>query len=320
MARLKLSLAVEHYDRTAPLLEGKVEPEGIDLLVLHVTQQPGQRHERMLHYQEFDACELSLSSYLMAKAQGAPFTAIPVFPRRLFSQPQMYVNTQAGIRSPKDLIGKRVGLNTYQTTLSVLAKGDLQYEYGVPLDQVTWITTNAEAIPFDLPPGVHIERLPAGQDMDMLFASGEIPALMIPGTPPSLRRGDPRVGRLFPDIRAETQAYFQRNGFYPIMHVVAIKERVYQENPWIARHLLDAFEQAKTICYRRYDDPNWTHLAWARQLFEEEHQVFGADSWPNGIARNQKNLERFIEYSHTQGLIPRRLEVKELFAETTWET
>jgi 4,5-dihydroxyphthalate decarboxylase len=137
MARPKLTLAVSHYDRYVPLLDGSVRPKDFDLAVLHVGQSEDgrygrDRHERMIQKGEFDVCELSLSSYLMARAQKLPFTAIPVFPRRLFSQSQVWVNASRGIREPKDLIGKRVGLNTFQTTLSVLAKGDLQAEYGVP--------------------------------------------------------------------------------------------------------------------------------------------------------------------------------------------
>jgi 4,5-dihydroxyphthalate decarboxylase len=144
MAGLRLTLALEHYDRHLPLLEGSVVAEGIDLQVVHVTVEEG-RHERMLNHREWDACELSLGSYIMAKTRGAPLTAIPVFPRRLYSQPQMYVNTAAGITEPRDLIGKRVGLRSFQTTLSVLAKGDLQHEYGVPLDQVIWVTSAARS-------------------------------------------------------------------------------------------------------------------------------------------------------------------------------
>ncbi|MBM4297240.1 MAG: 4,5-dihydroxyphthalate decarboxylase, partial [Deltaproteobacteria bacterium] len=134
MAKPKLTLALSHYDRHIPLFDGSVTADGVDLEVLEVGQSSplkhGQdRHERMLQKAEFDICELSLSSYLIAKSRAMPFTAIPVFPRRLFSLSQMWVNVNAGIDSPQDLAGKKVGLSTFQTTLSVLAKGDLQSEY-----------------------------------------------------------------------------------------------------------------------------------------------------------------------------------------------
>src|SRR5438445_3371081 len=142
MANLKLTMALSHYDRHIPFFDGSVRAEVVDFTVLEVGQSEplkhgSDRHERMLQKGEFDICELSLSSYLMAKSRGMPFTAIPVFPRRLFSLSQMWVNVDAGIQSPQDLIGKKVGLSTFQTTLSVLAKGDLQSEYNVP-----WRKTN----------------------------------------------------------------------------------------------------------------------------------------------------------------------------------
>src|SRR6185503_19221697 len=162
MAQMKLSLALSHYDRHIPLLDGSVVADGVDLQVLEVGQsnplKHGQdRHERMLQKSEFDICELSLSNYLVAKSRGMPFTAVPVFPRRLFSLSQMWVNTDAGINSPQELVGKKVGLSTFQTTLSVLAKGDLQTEYNVPWRKIHWIISKEEAVPFTPEAGVRVE-------------------------------------------------------------------------------------------------------------------------------------------------------------------
>src|SRR6476660_1794652 len=153
MAKPKLTIALSHYDRHVPFFDGTVQPEQLDLNVLIVGQSDRQRngeerHERMLQQGEFDVAELSLSSYLMAKSRGMPFTAIPVFPRRLFSLSQMWVNVDTGINSPLDLIGKRVGLSTFQTTLSVLAKVDLQSEYNVAWRKMDWIVWKEEAVPF----------------------------------------------------------------------------------------------------------------------------------------------------------------------------
>ena len=320
MSQPTISLALEHYDRATPILDGTVRPTGIDLRPIAVGQSPGSRHERMLKHMEFDACELSLSSYLMAKARGAPITAIPVFPRRLFSQSQMYVNTQAGIRTPMDLVGKKVGLNMYQVTLPVLAKGDLQYEYGLPFKDMTWVTAREETVAFQTPEGVRIERVPTGREIDDMLAEGEIQAFFVPRPPQPFLDGDPRVSRLFPNPREEEKRYFENTGFYPIMHLIALKDQVYQENPWIARNLMEMFEEAKEACYRFYDDPNWSQLAWARLLLEEERVVLGSDPWPNGLSRNRSNLDRFIQYSYDQGLIPRKLAVEEMFAASTHET
>jgi 4,5-dihydroxyphthalate decarboxylase len=138
MTHPSITLAVDNYDRHAPLLDGTVRPAGFDLTVLEVgqagTRRHGEeRHERMLTHGEFDCAEVSLSSYLMARDRGAPFVAIPVFTRRLFSPSQMYCSPAAGVRRVQDLVGKRVGIQSYQTTLTVLAKGDLAHEYGVAL-------------------------------------------------------------------------------------------------------------------------------------------------------------------------------------------
>ena len=214
MPKPRLTLAVEHYDRHLPLLDRTVTAEGIQLDVRHVTVESG-RHERMLDGLEWDCAELSLSSYIMAITRGAPLTAIPVFPRRLFSQSQMYVNTAAGINGPQDLIGKRVGLRSFQTTLSVLAKGDLQHEYGVPLDQVNWVTSTGEPVSFQPPAGVSIERAPLGKDIEEMLVEGGIDAYMVPRMPRPFVAGVPEVSRLFQDSRAEEVSYFQRNGFYP---------------------------------------------------------------------------------------------------------
>lgn len=319
MAGFTLTVALEHYDRHLPLLEGKVVPEGIDLHVEHVTVEGG-RHERMLDHRAWDACELSLGSYIMARARGAPLTAVPVFPRRLFSQSQMYVNTGAGVAAPHDLIGKRVGLRSFQTTLSVLAKGDLQHEYGVPLDQVTWVTSADEPVPFAPPPGVRIERAPRGQNIETMLVEGAIQAYMVPRMPRPFVQGAPQVARLFQDPRAAELAYYHSNGFYPIMHVLAVKPEVVEAHPAVAMRLFDAFERAKEMAFHYYDDPNWSHLAWAAHWLKEERQAMGPDSWANGLARNRKNLERFIQYELDQGLIDRRLRVEDLFHETTHGT
>ena len=319
MAKLKLTLAVEHYDRHLPLLEGKVPVEGIDLQTLHVGGHQ-IRHQRMLNDMAWDACELSLSSYIMVKARGVPLTAIPVFPRRLFSQSQMYVNTHAEIQSPQDLIGKRVALRAYQTTLSVLAKGDLQHEYGVGLDQVTWVTSTEEPVSFAPPEGIRIQRAPGGRDIEAMLVGREVDAFFVPMMPRAFVAGVPQVARLFTDSRAEEEAYYRKNGFYPIMHLVAIKSEVVAKNPWVAISLYQAFQEAKEMAFRYYDDPNWSHLAWAPLLQMEERKLMGTDPWPNGLERNRKNLERFIQYEVEQGLIPQSLEVDELFEESTLNT
>ena len=325
MAKVKLTMALSHYDRHIPFFDGSVSPEGVDLTALYVGQSnPGthgvNRHERMIQKREFDICELSLSSYLMAKSRGMSFTAIPVFPRRLFSLSQMWVNVGAGIKSPKDLIGRKVGLSTFQTTLSVLAKGDLQSEYGVPWRRIQWVVAKEETVPFKLQEGVTIQLLPPGKKIGTMLEQGEVDALMIPHPPQAVVRGSDKIRRLFSDPKQEELQYFRKNGFYPIMHVVAFKDEVLNQHPWLARGIMEAFEKAKEVCKHYYDDPNWSRLAWGRHLFEEERRLLGEDPWPYGVKRNRANLERFMGYSLDQGLIGKKLVVEDLFAPSTLDT
>ena len=318
----KLTMALSHYDRHIPLFDGSVRPDGVDLEVLEVGQshplKHGQdRHERMLQKGEFDICELSLSSYLIAKSRGMPFTAIPVFPRRLFSLSQMWVNTNAGIESPRDLGGKKVGLSTFQTTLSVLAKGDLQAEYGTPWREIDWYISKDEAVPLKPMAGVKMQLLKPDQKMGAMLESGAIDALMVPHPPQEALRGGGSIRRLFADPKAEEAKYFRKNGYYPIMHLIAFKDSVLQKNPSLAASIVAAFDQAKELCMEYYDDPNWSRFVWGRHLFEEERSVFGEDPWPHGVKKNRANLERFIGYSLDQGLMDKKLEVEELFAAST---
>ena len=315
-------MALSHYDRHIPLFDGSVTAEGVNLQVLAVGQSSplkhGQdRHERMLQQGEFDICELSLSSYLIAKSRSMPFTAIPVFPRRLFSLSQMWVNAKAGIHSPQDLIGKKVGLSTFQTTLSVLAKGDLQTEYGVPWRQIAWYISKDEAVPLKPIEGVDMQLVKPGQKMGAMLEHGLIDALMVPHPPQEALRGGGVIHRLFADPRAEESKYFQKNGYYPIMHVIAFKDDVLTQNPSLATSVVEAFDRAKEACREYYDDPNWSRFVWGRHLFEEERKAFGDDPWPHGVQKNRANLERFIGYSLDQGLMEKKLAVEDLFAAST---
>ncbi len=325
MARLKVTMALSHYDRHFPFFDGSVSLDDVDLNVMLVGQSEAlkhgvDRHERMLQKSEFDICELSLSSYLMARSRGMPFTAIPVFPRRLFSMSQMWVHADAGIRSPKELIGRKVGLSTFQTTLSVLAKGDLQSEYGVDWRKIEWVVAKEETVPFKPEEGVRIRLVAAGKKIGGLLAAGEIDALFMPHPPKEVLGGSNKIRRLFADAKEEELNYFRKNGFFPIMHVVAFKDEVLKQNGWLAKSVMDAFERAKGVCRRYYDDPNWSRLAWGRHLFEEERSLLGDDPWPFGVKSNRANLERFMGYSLDQGLMEKRLAVEELFAPDTLNT
>jgi 4,5-dihydroxyphthalate decarboxylase len=325
MANLRMTLAVAHYDRHVPFLDGTVGIPDVDLTVKEVGQSiPGRdgsdRHSRMLNDGEFEAAEVSLSSYLMARDRGRPFAAIPVVPRRLFCQSLFFVRAGSSLNGPEDLAGKRVGINTYQTTLSVLAKGDLEHEYGVPWKSITWVINANETLEFDTPPGVQLERVPAGRKIDQMLLAGAIDAAIMPHPPSSLIANRNGVRRLFADGRVAETAYYGKNGYWPIMHLVAIRGDLVGEHPWLPRALFNAFEEAKRKALWHYEDPNWSMLAWGRHYLEEETAQMGGDAWPYGVARNRSNLERFMTYSQEQGLTMRTLGMDELFHQSVLDT
>jgi len=322
MEKIKITLALSHYDRHLPFFDGTLpEIEGIEIQALQVGQSTPlkdgiSRHERMLNLREFDAAEVSLSSYIMAKSRGFPFTAIPVFPRRLFSQSRILVRADSPYDSPADLIGKKVGLSTFQTTLSVLAKGDLKEEYQCPWEKIIWYVNREETIPFRAKEQVEIRRLPPDRKIGTMLLSGELDALIMPHPPKEILKNRDSVRCLFPDAKREELNYFRKNGYYPIMHIIALREELATAHPFLPKALLSAFREAKKIYESYYDDPNWSQLVWGRQYYEEEKQLFGADPWPLGLRLNRPNLERFLAYMGDQGLLERPIEVDELFHPT----
>jgi 4,5-dihydroxyphthalate decarboxylase len=212
-------------------------------------------------------------------------------------------------------MGKRVGLQSYQTTLAVLAKADLHHEYGVPLEEVIWVTSSDEPIPFELPLGVTVERTKNGEDIQEMLVTGEVEALFSSRVPRPFIAGLPQVAHLFPDPSAEEKMYYRRNGFYPIMHTIVIRNEAIFTNPWIAMSLFEAFERAKQIAIGYYNDPNWTHLAWTSKLVLEQKKALGEDAWANGLSQNRENLDKFVQFEVEQGLIPKILEVESLFTQ-----
>jgi len=314
-----LKFAISHYDRHVPFLDGSVSLPGFDLQVMQIGQSINgrygkNRHGRMLNGNEFEVAEVSLSSYLMARARKLPFTAIPVFPRRLFSQSQIWVNAEGSVHKPKDLIGKRVGLSTFQTTLSLLAKGDLQAEYDVPWREMEWVTNRPETVSFAASSEVKITPIPENKNLGAMLLDRDIDAIFRPHPPDQYLAGDKRIRRLFEHPKTEEARYFKKNGFYPIMHITVFRDDVLQAHPEAAELMQNAYIEANNISLRYYNDPNWSRLAWARHFLEEECQLLGEDLWPIGIEDNRACLERFINYSHDQGLIDRPLSVEELFS------
>ncbi|MEE2995987.1 MAG: taurine ABC transporter substrate-binding protein [Pseudomonadota bacterium] len=320
------TMALERYDRHVPFFTGAVDlPKGLEIQPLEVgidhTHRDGRdRHERMIRDHEFDICELSFSSYIMATDRGSDFTATPVFPRRLFSQNHIYVRTDAGINSAADLAGRKVALRAFQTTMSVLVKGDLKFFYNVRWEDIHWVMEAVEAVPWTPPQDVSVEWLADGQRGVDLLLAGDVDAMIFPHPPRELLDAGSAVRRLFSDPLAEAKRYYDTLGYFPIMHIMAFRNEVVDADPNLPRALIDIWEDAKRLASHYYEDPGYSKIAFARNALETQETTFGPDIWPSGFAANRDNIARFIEYSADQGLISAAYEPEQLFHASVLDT
>jgi 4,5-dihydroxyphthalate decarboxylase len=326
--RVPVTLACWDYDRTAALASGEVRPEGVDLTYLSLPVE--ETFFRMLRHREFDAAEMSLSSYVISlnDGQNAPFIAIPAFTSRAFRHNGIYVNAANGITVPQDLRGRTVGLAEYQLTANVWIRGILAEHYGVPVESVRYRTGGQHQpgrvakVGHDLPPEIDIAPIPPDRTLADMLVTGEIDALYTPRTPLPFAQGRPEVRRLFADARAEEEHYFAETGIFPVMHVVVLRRDVYQARPWLAQSLFKAFEEARRRAAARLAETAASRdmLPWLYAEAERTRQLMGADYWSYGLAGNEAGLAAFLRYSHSHGLAHRLLDPVGLFAPETLES
>lgn len=312
-AKLHLTLAAGDYESIRALKEGAVQPEGIELTIL-TDMTPEVRHARMLRGRQFDVAELSMSNYMVAKDEGLPFVAIPVFLHRRFRHGFVFINSSKGINNAKDLIGKKVGVGSYHATANLWMRGILEHEFGLPHNAIHWFKEFEEKIPWQAPAGLRIEKVPPGKNIVDMLLDGELDAVIDPEVIQPVAVKDRRVRRLFPNYRELEIDYFKRTGIFPIMHTTAIKQEIVERHPWVPQALMKAFEASKQRTYKRLENPRIVPLAWFRSFIEEQEQIFGADPWIYGLGEaNRKNIATLMQYSHEQGLIRRKLALEELF-------
>jgi 4,5-dihydroxyphthalate decarboxylase len=311
--RVPLTLACGDYEIHRGLKDGTVPIDGIELTVL-TDMDSSTRHWRFLRNREFDVAECSCSSYIIARDQGLPFRAIPVFPHRRFRHGFIFINTSKGITKPSDLIGRKVGVKSFQVTAVNWLRGILESEYGVPHRSIEWYAEIDEDVEFTPPPGLKLTRLAPDQGVEAMLVEGALDAVLHPDLIEPFVEKDKRVARLFPDHKAEEQAYFKKTGIFPIMHVVALRAEIAEKYPWAAINLFKAFERAKAAAMKRMENPRIAPLAWYREAWEEQQDILGADPWQNGLTpQNVKTLETLLRYSHEHSLTKRRLTLDELF-------
>ena len=307
-ADLELKFSVANYHRTQPLLNGTVKMAGIKP-TFHAAA-PGEACLRPI-YEEFDVAEMSLSWYAMARARNEPVYALPIFPLRMFVQAYIFCGVNSGIREPRDLIGKRVGMDLYRLTVGLWSRGILQERYGVKPNQIHWFTSEAEGAGFEVPADVKVTI--AHEDVEDLLLRGDVDAVIAPNVLKCFRAGDPRVRRLFTPCRPVVEQYFAETGIFPITHTVVVGEKLLRREPWIVDRIVAAFDEAVAVCSREYDYPKRLSFPDAVLLLDEEAERFGKNPWVNGLAPNAHVLEKFMQYAAAQNYTPRVLSLDEAF-------
>jgi 4,5-dihydroxyphthalate decarboxylase len=321
VSRLALTFACCRYDRMEAIREGAVAIEGIDLNC--ITLRSGREvFDRMVGGREFDVAELSASEFISLTGRGdCPFVALPVFPSRVFRHGYIFINTRCGIRTPKDLEGKRIGLPLYTQTAAIWVRGHLTHQFNVSLDAVRWVQgavekTGAHGRPH-APPllrPAQIEQNVGAEPLGALLARGEIDALIGSRKPDELGR-HPDVARLLPNYRALERELYEQSKIFPIMHLIAMRRELYERQRWIATSLYDAFVESKRRARNRmrYAGSLSAMLPWLIDDVEEIDRVFGGDAFPYGIEANRASLQALVAYMVEQNFIARAIPIEELF-------
>jgi 4,5-dihydroxyphthalate decarboxylase len=265
-------------------------------------------------YEEYDAAEMSLSWYVMARVRGEPVVALPVFPLRMPVLAYVFVREDSPYRHPRDLAGKKVATIIYRITVNLWLRGMFQEHYGLAPTDVKWVVTEGqEGAGFNMPAGVTVTKK-LGSTPEQLLEAGEVDAIFVPELPDNFLAGKSKIRRLFPDTQAEMQSFVRRTGIMPITHTIVMNEGLAKREPWIARNLTQAFFEAQDIC-----DDHWQanpkHLSFPDGVFflEQQRAVYGEKPYVQGIEPNRKVLETFVRYAHEQGYIPRLPSLDELF-------
>ena len=311
---IDITLAGSAYEWTKALHDGRVEPEGVNLTTVDFQPHP-RRFTRMIHGLEFDACELSMGSYLATRAseRDFPFTALPIFPWRRFRHSYMYKRTGAGIDDLADLAGRDIGIVNWQTTTGIWQRGIARERHGLDTTAVNWHAAGSEIVelgPFENYNVEYIEKSGSRQQLEHMLETEQLDAVFHP-----VRLRADNAERIFPDPLEAEQDYYEETGIFPIMHAVVVKDDVLEAHPWLAQKLYDAFEAAKERLLANLEKTGWVPLVWSGLHLERQQELFGEDPWVYGLtSENTHALETMIEYATNQELIPEAYDVEELFA------
>jgi 4,5-dihydroxyphthalate decarboxylase len=323
--RLQLTFAgLDYLDRTRALVDGSLALGNIELE--YKKMGPYELFQRVAQGVEFDVAEMSASTYMSLVSQGDDrYVGLPIFLSRHFRHGYIFVNGAVDIRVPADLVGRRVGVPDYEMTAALWQRAFLRHDFGIRPDQIHWLQGGEFAPGFverqktPVEEGVSIGHIPEDRTLHDMVATGEIDAVLCPHRPAGLSDGSGRVRRLFPDYVEVEQEYFRRTGFFPIMHLTLVRRDLYEQHPWIAVALTEAFTQAQRLGWRRLQELGSlaVMLPWLTRDLEEIAEVMGPEHWRYGFAENRAILEAMCQYSFEQGLSVRLCTPEELFAPET---
>lgn len=330
MANLQLSMIVSNNDRTRPVIDDLVKPDGIDLAIS--VAHPSEMFWRQLHFSEFDVSEMSISSFLIITAQGDDrWVMLPIFTSRQFFHTGILVRSDAGINQPADLKGKRVGVPEYQQTAALWGRAVLQHEFGVTAQDMDWYMERTEershggATGFQPPAGVRFQHIPAEKTLATMLLAGEIDASLLYIADRNLvdrsgveLEGNPKVRTLFPDPVAEGARYYKKTGIFPINHGMVVRRSLLKQHPWIGINIFKAFAAAKDMVEARTRELADPYIRLGL-LPQDARSALNADPFPYGVKSNRKLLETLAENSHEQGLTPRVVKLDEVFAPATMD-
>lgn len=309
MTLVKMKTALATYPQTAALKDGTVTPRTFQFDFVEVARII-QAFRRMVRGLDFDISEMAITTYLCARAHGKAFTAVPVFPMRAFHHGAILYNTRSGVRTPKDLEGRRVGVNRgYTVTTGLWARSILQHEYGVDLNRVTWVLSGDEHVAEWQPPA-NVVPIEAGQTIEAQLASGELAAAI--GVPVDA----PDVEPLIPDAGAAGLRALREQGLFPINHTIVVRNDVLEAHPGLARDLFDACAEAKRLYVERLSSGAIAEPSASDETFRRVMEITG-DPLPYGIEPNRRVLEAVVRYSVEQGILREAPSVDELFARGT---
>ncbi|HEX3792554.1 MAG TPA: hypothetical protein VHW44_32130 [Pseudonocardiaceae bacterium] len=319
MSAVRLSIASTDYDHFRDFQLGTVQAQGIE----H-TWSILSHHEvfaRFTANREWDVAELSIAKFAAQVTRDNPdIVGLPVVCSRLFRFSSFYVNKNSGIRTVEDLRGKRIGSPEWAHSAAVYMRGWMNDEHGVGLTDVEWYQAGANAagrdekVELNLPEGVRLTRI-ADRSLSELLAAGDIDCAIIARPPTCFLEGHPDVVRLFPDYQGAELEYYQRTTVWPIMHIIAMRRRILDENPWVARNLYNAFLESKNRSVERLLDPAVSRypLPWLATYGRQMRDQFGGDPFPYGIDPMRSTVDQLLRYAHEQGIAHRLATADEVF-------